>query len=517
MIRVFLTLLAIASMLNLSFAQRDTTYFIYENLGPSVNSEYNESGPRISPDGSTLFFFRTDHPDNGHGTNDIWVSDLTNDSVWSTAKHVGDPLNNYSDNCVHSISADGNALLVHDIYLKNKTSKSGVSISRKQKDGSWSFPEPLKIKKYKNTSHLTSFYLSDDWETLILAIETEETIGKQDLYVSFHDTTSNTWSTPEDLGATINSTGAEATAFLAGDQKTLYFSSDGHPNSLGGVDIYKSVRQDSSWKNWSKPENIGAPYNTADDEFYFSLPAHAGGWAYLAHSHHHGHSDITRIKKVVERLPAPLIYVHGHLINRKTMEAVHGQVHFFKLPEYDAIGIAETDSTTEYITMLKGESKYEFKVHVEGFEEATIEIDLMDAQKGDEKEVDIFLTPIDTTRKDTVPDDVIVLDNIEFETAKWDILDEYVPILENLYSYLSNHPEKHYEIAGHTDNVGKEQDNQVLSENRAQSVVTFLVNKGIKRELLEAKGYGELVPVTTNDTEEGRRHNRRVELVPITK
>ena len=102
---------------------RDTTYFIYENLGPNVNSEYNDSGPRISPDGKSLYFFRIDHPEDLKGSNDIWVSHLQEgDSTWSVAERLGEPLNNYADNAVHSVSVDGKSLLVHDIYLKNKMS-----------------------------------------------------------------------------------------------------------------------------------------------------------------------------------------------------------------------------------------------------------------------------------------------------------------------------------------------------------------------------------------------------------
>ncbi len=502
-------------------AQRDSTYFLYENLGPSVNSEFNESGPRISPDGESLYFFRTDHPDNGYESNDVWVSHIQKDSSWSKAEHLGSPINNHSDNAVHSISADKKALLVHDVYLKNGTSKSGVSITRQRADNSWSFPEALKIKHYKNTNHITSFHLSDDWETLILAIETKETYGKQDLYVSFHNKEKDTWSEPVDLGPIINSQGSEATAFLAGDQKTLYFSSNGRKNSIGGFDIYKSIRLDSTWKKWSVPENIGKPYNTADDEFYFSIPSHAGGWAYLAHSHHHGHSDIARIKKVTVHLPPPTIHVHGRILDITNENPLDGTVIFFEKESGKEVAQAKTNNEKIYNVSLKSELVYRYEVNKGGYNDTTGILDLTGILEHTDIEHDIRIRPInrqwppiDTTKRS------ITLENINFDSGKWDIKDKYHEMLNDLYKFLMENPHLHYQIVGHTDSVGKEDDNQVLSENRAKSVRDFLIKLGLtpdqmqlQKPQLSAKGYGEAKPIADNNTAEGRLKNRRVELI----
>lgn len=489
---------------------RDTTYFIYENLGPNVNSEYNDSGPRISPDGKSLYFFRIDHPEDLKGSNDIWVSHLQEgDSTWSVAERLGEPLNNYSDNAVHSVSMDGKSLLVHDIYLKNKMSKSGVSITTQNDDGTWAFPKALKIKKYKNTNEICAFYLSDDWETLILAIETPNTVGKQDLYVSFHNKKKNTWSEPLDLGTTINSAGGEATAFLAEDQKTLYFSTDGRTDTKGGFDIYKSVRQDSTWTNWSEPENLGSPYNTADDEFYFSIPSHAGGWAYLSHSHAHGHSDITRIKKVTEPIPDPRALVMGLLYDDSTKHTIAGDVEFFKMPEHALVGVAKSDTATEYVMNLPGYSKYEFRIKVKGYKEYVGEIDLTNMSKDMDLRKDIYLTPI----PEPVVAVAISLKNVEFETGKWDILPQFEAELQKFVDILKTYPEHKYVIEGHTDSVGKDAANQTLSENRAKAVLDYVVAKGADASRLESVGYGEKKPVSTNDTTEGRQRNRRVDLV----
>lgn len=494
---------------------RDTTYFIYENLGPSVNSEYNESGPRITPDGQSLYFFRTNHPENlktvdgsGEKSNDIWVSHLTGDSSWSVAEHLGEPLNNYMDNAVHSISPDGKKMLVHDVYLKNKTSKEGVSFTELQEDGSWSFPKKLKFKEYENHSKVCSFYLSDDWQTMILAIQADETLGEQDLYVSFHDQEKDVWSKPLDLGPVINSAGGEATAYLAPDQKTMYFSSNGHNDTRGGYDIYKTERLDSSWTNWSVPVNLGEPYNTADDEFSFSTPSHAGGWVYLAHSHDHGHSDITRIKKVVKPIPDPRAYVFGFLYDDSTKKTIVGDVEFFKMPERISVGIAKSDTAIEYVMYLKGYNEYEYHIKLEGYEDKVGKINLRDLDRDKEIQLDIYLTPIMKLE----PMKPISFKNVEFETGKWDIQPKFAEELDKFVQAAKQDSTASYEISGHTDSVGKEADNQLLSERRAKAAMEYLINKGIARDRLTAKGYGETQPVASNDTSEGRQRNRRVDV-----
>ena len=102
-----------------TIVQEDGSIYKVENLGDKINSRHIESGPRISPDGKQLYFFRVDHPENYSHTRDIWVSEYSDeDSTWSEAKHLKYPLNNYGDNSVHSISPDGKTLLLHNVYMK---------------------------------------------------------------------------------------------------------------------------------------------------------------------------------------------------------------------------------------------------------------------------------------------------------------------------------------------------------------------------------------------------------------
>ena len=99
--------------------------------------------------------------------------------------------------------------------------------------------------------------------------------------------------------------------------------------------------------------------------------------------------------------------------------------------------------------------------------------------------------------------------NVYYETDSFRILPASEPELQKLVSFLKNNPQLEVEVQGHTDNTGNTEKNQVLSEKRAKSVVDFLVENGIDKNRLQAKGFGEQKPVATNETEEGRKLNRR--------
>lgn len=495
------SVLAIVALIawHLGVHAQDSVRYIYENLGSEVNSEFNESGPRISPDGKSLYFFRNNHPDN-MGGNDIWVAHLNEDSSWTKAELVSD-LNNYFDNSVHTVFDDGKKLLLHDIYLPNKTSKAGISISEKTENG-WSFPKPLKFKKYVNDTNICSFHISNDGSTLVLAIKGKDTKGKQDLYVSFYDSDKKKWSEPKDLGATINSASAEATAFLDDDLKTLYYSSDGLGGE-GGFDIFRTVRQDDSWTNWSSPENIGKPYNTADDEFYYSQPHHTQ-YVYLAHSHEHGHSDIVRIKKEIVIIPDPEATITCRVFDKKTGKRINANIKIEDLATNEEVMSDEADTLKGFEIKTKEVGEYEIYAQVAGYlgnhEHLSIQLDKDDVTITK----DIYLEPIEVGV-------VVKLDNIFFETNKAVLKEESFPALKKVLKVMADAPNIKVEIAGHTDNVGSDSYNLKLSDDRAASVVTYLVDNGVDKKQLVSKGYGETTPVETNDTEEGRQNNRRVE------
>lgn len=368
-----------------------------DNLGDKINSRHIESGPRISPDGKSLYFFRVNHPKNYSHTRDIWVSHYNEvDSAWGEAEHLKPPLNNYGDNSVHSISPDGQTLLLHNVYLKNGLTKNGVSISHwNESKEKWSFPEEVKIKGYKN-DQTCSFYLCNDMKTMILAIQGKDSYGQQDLYVSFKDE-KDKWSKPLNMGPKVNTQNSEATAFMFSDGETLYYSSNGLPSGskgLGGYDIYKTSRLDSTWTNWSTPVNMGSPWNTKDDEFYFSIPE-KGDYSYLSH-HFKGadsldHSDLVRIKMI----PNPSLYMHGVVYDYFTKERIEANVAVRKTsPNTEGIFNGLISDSTSLDLNLNSKSIHSFSFTKEGYVAYDSIIDLMDLKVKKEDTVKFYLKRI---------------------------------------------------------------------------------------------------------------------------
>jgi len=266
-------------------------------LGVAVNTKYSEIAPLISPDGKTLYFARSGHPQNiGNNSNfDIWYCELQADSSWSMAKNIGKPLNNSGNNVVTSISPDGNTMIVETLYKTNGKLQSdqGISISTHTEAG-WSVPTQIKIDKYYNYDEHETFCLSVDREIMILSYEGKNSYGNLDLYVSFLQA-DGSYSEPKNLGQIINTFNDDGTPYLAPDNETLYFSSVGRPG-FGSSDIFVTKRLDDTWLNWSKPQNLGNVINTNYWDSYFTI-APSGDYIYFVSTiDANAEEDIFRIK-----------------------------------------------------------------------------------------------------------------------------------------------------------------------------------------------------------------------------
>ncbi len=299
--------------------EKTSQEIVIEKLPDAINTSYNELMPVISADGKTLFFDRQLHPENTAGevqNDDIWFAEMNETHVWKPAQRLPKPLNNENNNYVCSVSPDGNSMLVANHYdhsqdnkIDNKTNSGGISITRKNTDGSWQIPEKVVIENYYNLSNNAEFYLAHNQKVLLMSIERDDSQGGRDLYVSFfrHDT--KTWATPKNLGVMVNSAATELTPFLAADNETLYFSSNGF-SGYGETDMFFCKRLDDSWTNWTEPVNLGQPLNSSDWDLAYSLDAQ-GEYAYYVSYQNAGqinttNADIFRVKLPVALKPKPV-------------------------------------------------------------------------------------------------------------------------------------------------------------------------------------------------------------------
>jgi outer membrane protein OmpA-like peptidoglycan-associated protein len=235
-----------------------------------INSEYDELMPVIAPDGKTLYFVRTGHPENLGGKmagQDIWYSrkdPQKND--WQAARNAGTPLNNIYNNAINSLSPDGQRVWLNNIYLARNRMAPGLSYATKTGNG-LSKPEAINIRNFAPETGFLNFYVATD-SILFLSMQTDST-QLEDIFIC-RRVGEKEWTTPERVDNHINTTGFEIAPFLAPDRITLYFTSNGH-GGLGDADIFMSRRLDNTWLNWSEPVNLGKEVNTAGFDGYFTL------------------------------------------------------------------------------------------------------------------------------------------------------------------------------------------------------------------------------------------------------
>lgn len=473
-----------------------------ENLGTGVNTNYADFVPAIAPDGKTLYFIRRDYPKNiGGGSDDIWISKYKN-GVWSTALNAGAPLNNSRINSASSITPDGNTMLML-YYKEDGSSEHGVHISRKTENG-WSQPVIQEIENYFNDDRYNEFNLSNDGKTMIMTVKRDFGKGGKDLHVSFKEG-ENKWSEPMNMGDVINTASDENSPFLASDNKTLYFSSKGF-STYGSADIFMTKRLDESWMNWTEPVNLGNKINTPDWDAYFRIPASADYVYYTStNGTASGELDIFRLKLPEEVKPAPVFLVKGRVLNKETKQAVKARLNYENLKTNKIVGEATSNPKTgEYQIVLPYGENYGYFASVSRYYAVNQNLDATNLKEYKEVVQDIYLSPIKVG-------EVVRLNNIFFETAKADLKNESFAELDRVVKLLKENQSLKIQIQGHTDNVGSDVANQSLSDSRAKSVVNYLVSKGVNSERLLSKGFGETQPLKTNDTEEGRAWNRRVE------
>ena len=495
------------------YAQEDSSsLYQHQNLGPNINSTSTELTPRISADGKMMFYVRDGHPENKN-QQDIWHSERDSLGNWMPAKRADDKINQLEANCVWSVNADGNTLLIRGAYNEGKYVGKGFSLTRMTKEG-WTDPQMLFIDEIEkvNLGVNDGAYLSNDGNAIIFTMCNKKKCTLYDLFVSTQKE-DGSFTKPVKLGSTVNTEQYnEFAPFLASDNKTLYFSSD-RPNGLGMTDVYKTERlSDTSWLSWSVPVNMGPHVNTASKDAYYVTDA-KGEYAYMVSDlNSMGSADIIAFKLKEEHKPKPVALYDGKIYNAKTKEQILDATIEYKIyPDNSDEGVGHTDHETgQYKIILPFGHNYSVDVFAEGFvpEYDTITV----GAKNEYTEItrDYYLVPIEVGQS-------IKLNHIYFETSKYELLPESYYELDKVVKLLHENPKMKIEIEGHTDNQGNAEKNQLLSENRAKAVMSYIVSKGIAADRITSKGFGITKPIVANDTPENRQLNRRVEFTILQK
>ena len=480
---------------------------VKENLGTNVNSAYREIAPVISPDGKTLYYTRWKHPENlGTAKNqDVWFSEIQKDGKWGLAKPIGQPINNTEHNAICAISPDGKTILLNNIYLKDGSMSKGVSMSTKVPTG-WGFPKSMAVKNFKNKSDFAEYSFSPNGRVMIMTGQFSETQGGKDIYVSFLQA-DDTWSEPKDLGKKINSADEESTPFIAADGKSLYFSTKGM-SGFGNNDIFLSRRLDDTWLQWSEPENLGSVINTPEWDGYFTISALSDFAYFSSQENSLGEEDIFKLSVPESIKPNSVIQITGGVYNKMDNTPISARINVQSMKDGDTVCVSYDPLTGDYKMMLPTKQSYTISATKKGFMAVSEPLDFTRETNFKEIKKNIYLLPIEAGQKMT-------LNSVFFEQSKAAIIDTSFPELDRIVKAMKENPTMEIMLEGHTDNQGDWNANLLLSKQRVEEVQKYLATKGVIMKRIQVQGYGSTRPVASNNSEEKRRLNRRVEVTII--
>jgi flagellar motor protein MotB len=416
-----------------------------------INTLFNEGASSISGNGKTLIFTSCATPRDGFGDRvgagscDLFESHYdTQSGFWSLGENIGAP-NSNSWESQPTLSSDGNFLVfARALHVRGKGSDLFGAI--RGKDRVWGKPFPLPGK--------------------------------------------------------INTPYEEESPFLHPDGQTIYFSSNGHPG-LGGLDVFVSRKQSNG--EWGKPENLGYPLNTHNDENSLMVEPD-GVFAIFAsdRSNPAGDLDLLRVELPPEARPISVNVLSGTVVDNLSGNPLVASVNLVDITTGSVLTSVKT-SLEGFILPLPVNGRYSFEVSCEGYMFNIAEMFTIDSPNKS-LHVEVRLMKIDSGT-------TLSLRDVRFNSGSAVLEFGYQTDLVLLASWLSSNLTTSVEIIGHTDNIGSAPANLQLSEDRAEAVVNFLLTSGISADRLSSSGRGDQVPISTNATLEGKALNRRVEIV----
>ena len=440
---------------------------------------------------------------------DMYVSHW-NGKRWSYSEPLPAPMNGYGNEGSQSFSADGRYMFFVQCSNRENIGSCDIYYSIRKGD-KWS--NPINLGEPGNSRYWESNpVMSPTGDMIYFTSNRPGGLGGKDIWcvqVYIDDYGYLKTYNPQPLGKPINTDKDEFAPFIHADNHTLYFSSDGH-NGLGGQDIYRTVRVNNG--TWSQPENLGYPINTNGDESGFVING-LGNKAYFASDQLENKGmklDIYEIDLPITIQPnTRMVYSPGRVYDVQTGKPLQARVEIFEG--------STNDKHFESITDAADGSFVAFLPELSTLNSQLSTIFALSAQR----EGYIPYTMSITTPGDSIlvgltriaKGNSITLNNLYFDYDSDKILPTSNAEIERLSLFLKRNKQVCIEIIGHTDNQGSKSYNLDLSQRRANALMNALIKKGISADRLTSKGMGSTQPIATNDTEQGRAQNRRVEIL----
>ncbi|AFL85573.1 outer membrane protein/peptidoglycan-associated (lipo)protein [Belliella baltica DSM 15883] len=521
-----------------------------------LNSPYDEQHPVISPTGE-VFFSVGFNPENLGGAidlGDIWMAKKSYLEEWEQPIHV------------KSLSTTGNDVLVGfpdalTAYVYHSGTFNGIKqgIHQYSRFGSeWNYVRPLEMGNFKNQGSHFSGRLSADHALIIMSMTSFGSFGNEDIYVS-EQIREGVWTSPQNLGSDINSASQEQTPSISADLTTLYYSSNSNkPGS--GRDIFMAKRIGQSWDSWSKPTPLEQVNTEGAELSYVVFDKEKNLAFYTSTQNSNGFGDLMMITHQIDVQES----VEEVLVSQSQTEAIQKNEKI-EITEIDSVKKETTVATiadasvlifekdidsisTAKVQELAEENNFIISV-VDANTKNAIPFEITYANKqglrkiaADPKELQIafennklerfmiasngyiprdFLASewIESSRETIELQPIktgasIVLKNIQFNRGTSDFADaNSIQLLDDLVDFMKFNPSVRIRLEGHTDNAGDPQLNKELSMNRASKIRAYMTVKGVDFERIRIAGWGGSRPIAENDTEEGKRLNRRVEMI----
>lgn len=496
------------------------------NIGPGINTADPEYFPTITVDGKTILFTRRIEdgrvPGKFKEQEDFYVSHLSEQNIWQKAIAMPDNVNTVNNEGAPTIGADGRSLvfvacpdMTGKNYGANRTGRGSCDLFYTKKLGSrWT--DPVNLPGYVNSFNWESQpSLSADGKTLyfIRRVSKRGEKPNSDIFVSKRKD-DGSWSKAQRLPDYINTPEKEESVLIHPDGKTLYFASRGH-TGMGGLDLFM-CRLDASGK-WGKPENLGYPINTQYDENSLMVSPD-GEIAFFASDRKGGYGDLDIYYFIMpEHLrPTKTLYFEGMVFDAITKAPVPGKFQLIDIETGKEVVYSEADKVTgEFMVSLPLDREYALNVSYPGYTFFSENFNMTAGNDQEAVHMDVPLVPIGGGKPP------VVLANVFFDLRKATLREKSFIELNKLVAFLNDNPEIKIELGGHTDTRGDAKQNQILSENRAKAVYDYLVKKGINKDRLTYKGYGESTPkisdeeiaamATDKEKEDAHQKNRRTE------
>ncbi len=463
-----------------------STEIRFESLPKPINEFGMQYFPAITASGKLVFTVREN---SGRGDENLYFS-LDSIGHWTKPKPISQFINTDRNEGTASISADGSTLVFTACNVPGNIGSCDLYIS--YFDGKdWLKPELLGIE-VNSIEWDSQPALSRDGKELYFVSKRSGGFGGQDIWYS--KKTLGGWTKAENLGLSVNTKYDDCSPYIYIDKKTLVFASKGRVG-MGSFDLFISTKENELW---SEPLNLGYPINNSFDQVGYAI-SHKG-WAYYSSSEESGKIELKRFK-----IPAGLLpsvedrFISGLVLDEVSLQPLKANIKF-EGPDSNKLTSVSTEIASGAFSVFVEYDTYFINVKAVRYHP----VELTNSEFKKLKGGTLLLKPFKVGQKIEVRDV-----NFDFNSAE--LKDKSLPILDEVISFIQLNPELIIEVGGHTDTIGKEKPNYELSVDRAKSVYRYFVSKGLPKENLVFKGYGESRPVSAQKDNEESVHNRRIE------